>query len=125
MMIQLSETVFIEIIFKNLLNIILIFIPMLTESLNIRKNISLKPYNTFGIDVKAKYFCEIRSEIHLKNILSFHEFSSYNKLIIGGGSNILLTKDFNGLVIKISIPGIEILHEDEENVLVKAGAGVI
>src|SRR5690606_1924955 len=98
---------------------------MLIDSLNISKNISLKPYKTTGIDVKAKYFCEIRSEAHLKIILSSHEFSSYNKLIIGGGSNILLTKDFDGLVIKISVPAIEIIKEDDEYVFVKAGAGVI
>ncbi|MDO8550901.1 MAG: UDP-N-acetylmuramate dehydrogenase, partial [Ignavibacteria bacterium] len=93
--------------------------------MNISKNISLKPYNTFGIDVKAKFFSEIRSELQLKKILSSHEFNSIPKLIIGGGSNILLTKDFEGLVLKISIPDIEIISEDEETVEVKAGAGVI
>jgi len=95
------------------------------ESMNVSKNISLKPYNTFGIDVKAKFFSEIRSELQLKKILSFHEFNSIPKLIIGGGSNILLTKDFDGLVLKISIPEIEIISEDEETVTVKAGAGII
>ncbi|HSP88348.1 MAG TPA: UDP-N-acetylmuramate dehydrogenase [Ignavibacteriaceae bacterium] len=93
--------------------------------MNITKNISLKPFNTFGIDVKAKFFSEIRNEILLKKILSSHEFNSINKLILGGGSNILFTKDYDGLVIKISIPDIEIIYEDGETVLVKAGAGVI
>ena len=95
------------------------------KSMNISKNISLKPYNTFGIDVNAKFFSEVRSELQLKKILSSHEFNSIPKLIIGGGSNILLTKDFNGLVLKISIPDILILSEDEEFVTIKTGAGVV
>ncbi len=95
------------------------------ESIKVSKNISLKPYNTFGIDVKAKFFSEIKNELQLKKILTSHEFNSIPKLFIGGGSNILLTKDYEGLVLKISIPGIEIINEDEEKVIVKAGAGVI
>ncbi|OGU72150.1 MAG: UDP-N-acetylenolpyruvoylglucosamine reductase [Ignavibacteria bacterium RBG_16_34_14] len=93
--------------------------------MNVRKNISLKPFNTFGIDVKAKFFSEVRSELQLKKILSSHEFNSVPKLIIGGGSNILLTKDFDGLVLKVSIPDIEIISEDDKIVVIKAGAGVI
>ncbi len=93
--------------------------------MNVSKNISLKPYNTFGIDVKAKFFSEIRSELQLKKILSSNEFNSVPKLIIGGGSNILLTKGFDGLVLKISIPDILIINEDEEFVTIKIGAGVI
>jgi UDP-N-acetylmuramate dehydrogenase len=95
------------------------------QPFNITENISLKPYNTFGINVLARYFTEIRSEIHLKQILSSHDFSSLSKLIIGGGSNILLSKNYDGLVLKISVPGIEIINEDEENVVIKSGAGVI
>jgi len=95
------------------------------ESLNIQQDISLLPYNTFGINVNAKYFSEIRSEEQLIKILSQQNPEFANKLILGGGSNVLLTKDFNGLVLKISIPGIEIINEDDEKVIVKAGAGVV
>jgi UDP-N-acetylmuramate dehydrogenase len=95
------------------------------NSLNVGRNISLKPYNTFGINVNAKFFSEVRSEEQLKKILSSHEFHSVKKLIIGGGSNILLTNNFDGIVLKISIPDIEIIFEDENYAFVKAGAGVI
>ena len=89
------------------------------------KNISLKNLNTFGVDVKSKYFVEIHSEEELKQILNSEEYSNQQKLILGGGSNILFTKDFDGLVIKNSISGIEILDEDNKTVIVEAGAGVI
>ncbi len=91
--------------------------------MKIEKNISLKSYNTFGIDVKAKFFSEIYDETELKEVFSSDEYKSLPKLILGGGSNILLTKDFDGLVLKISISGIEIIGEDNETVLIKAGAG--
>lgn len=95
------------------------------ESIKVNKNVSLKPYNTFGIDVKAEFFLEVKSEVHLKKILLSQEFNLLPKLIIGGGSNILLTKDFGGLVLKISIPDINVVYEDDESVLIRAGAGVI
>lgn len=91
----------------------------------IHKDISLKPYNTFGIDIKAKYFVEIHNESEIKKIFSAGELNSIPKLIIGGGSNILLTRDFEGLVLRISIPGIKILNENDDSVIIKAGAGVI
>jgi UDP-N-acetylmuramate dehydrogenase len=93
--------------------------------MKIEKNISLKPYNTFGIDAKAKFFSEIYDETQLKEILSSEECKSLPKLILGGGSNVLLTKNFDGLALKISIPGIETINEDDETVLIKAGAGEI
>lgn len=96
-----------------------------TGKMKIEKNISLKRYNTFGIDVKAKFFSEISSELQLKEILSANEYKHLPRLILGGGSNVLFTKDFDGLVLKISIPGIEIIKEDEKTVTIKAGAGVI
>jgi UDP-N-acetylmuramate dehydrogenase len=84
----------------------------------------LKEFNTFNINVKAKYFTEVNSEEELKQVLNSEEYSKLKKLIIGSGSNILFTKDFNGIVIKNSIPGINIISEDEESVIVEAGAGV-
>ncbi len=89
------------------------------------KNISLKNLNTFGVDVKSKYFVEIYSEEELKQALNSGEYSNHQKLILGGGSNILFTKDYDGLVIKNSIPGIKLLDEDSKKVIVEAGAGVI
>jgi UDP-N-acetylmuramate dehydrogenase len=93
--------------------------------MKIKKNTSLKPYNTFGIDVKAKFFSEVTSEKQLKDILSSDEYSNTPKLFLGGGSNILFTKDFDGLVLRISIQEIEKVSEDRETIKIKAGAGVI
>jgi UDP-N-acetylmuramate dehydrogenase len=93
--------------------------------MNILENVSLKNYNTFGIDVKAKAVAEIFSKDELKEILLFSEFKNSKKLVVGGGSNILLTKDFDGLVIKNSITGINIIDEDKSTVLIQAGSGVI
>jgi len=93
--------------------------------MKILKEVSLKSYNTFRIDAKAKYFAEVKNEDELIEILTAGEYKNIPKLILGGGSNILLTKDFDGLVLKISLPGIEIIDEDDETIKIKAGAGVI
>jgi UDP-N-acetylmuramate dehydrogenase len=92
--------------------------------LQIQENISLKPYNSFGIDVKANYFAEIFDEADLIKLFKNEVVKSNKLLIIGGGSNVLFTEDYKGLVIKISIKGIqsEVL---EDKVLVTAGAGEV
>ena len=92
--------------------------------MDIKQNFSLINNNTFGIDVKAKYFAEVFSIDELKELLSLEKYGSLSKFILGGGSNILFTRDFNGLVIKISSAEIKIIKEDEESVFVKANAGV-
>ncbi len=94
-------------------------------SLNIQQNISLKPYNTFGIDVKAREFVEIRTLEELVVLCQVFNLSEREILVIGGGSNLLLTKDFEGMVIKIVMEGIEKTHEDNEHVWVKAMAGEV
>lgn len=92
--------------------------------LDIQSNVSLKPYNTFGIEAKARYWVEIETEEQLKTVLQLTEYLAVPKLILGGGSNLLFTRDFEGLVIKVSIQGIEVVREDDTHVYVKAGAGV-
>lgn len=89
--------------------------------MQIFQNISLKPYNTFGIDVISKHFVSVTSLDDLKYILLLKEHN--NILVLGGGSNMLLTKNFDGLVIHINIKGIEIISEDDNIVYVKANAG--
>jgi UDP-N-acetylmuramate dehydrogenase len=91
--------------------------------MQIQENFSLKPYNTFGIDVKAKWFASFQSGEELNEALTFGSKNSVSPLILGGGSNILFTKDYNGLVLKNEINGIELIHEDEEYIYVKVGAG--
>tara|TARA_R110002049_G_scaffold993_11_gene7292 strand:- start:77438 stop:78451 length:1014 start_codon:yes stop_codon:yes gene_type:complete len=87
----------------------------------IQQNISLKPYNTFGIDVTAAYFVAVTNLAELKDVLALQEYP--NKLILGGGSNMLLTQNQDKLVIHINLKGIEIVSENENDVLVKASAG--
>ncbi|MBI3883517.1 MAG: FAD-binding protein, partial [Sphingobacteriales bacterium] len=99
--------------------------------MEIQENISLKRYNTFGIDALAKYFANFNSEQELEEILDLKKLSIINYqlsieksiLPLGGGSNILFTKDFDGLVLKNNIKGIEKVSEDEQHVFIKAGAG--
>jgi len=87
----------------------------------IEKNISLQPFNTFGIDAKAQYFARFDTVEKLQSVLS--EKQSTPLLTIGGGSNILLTKDFEGLVLKNEIGGIERIKEDENFYYIQAGGG--
>lgn len=93
--------------------------------MNIQENISLKSVNTFGIAKNARFFTIINSETTLKEALKWARDRHQEVLILGGGSNILLTKDFDGLVIKIELQGITLIEENEENVFVKVGAGVV
>lgn len=89
----------------------------------IQENVSLKTYNTFGIDVTARFFVEITHVKDLQKLIQQPIYKEQEKFILGGGSNVLLTQDFDGLVVKINIPGIEVIEENEEAVWVKAGAG--
>jgi len=89
----------------------------------VKTKISLKPYNTFGIDVNAADFIEINSIEGLKFIIETFDLVNRHTLVIGGGSNILLTKNYDGLVLKMAILGIEKVSEDAEHVYIKAMAG--
>src|SRR4028118_529355 len=91
----------------------------------ILENISLQPYNTFGIDAKARFFIEIHSMAELQELLKNPAYRQMPKLILGGGSNLLFTQNFDGLLIKISIPGIEKTDENANYVYLKVGAGVV
>ncbi|SIO54878.1 UDP-N-acetylmuramate dehydrogenase [Chitinophaga niabensis] len=91
--------------------------------MSVLENVSLRPYNTFGIDATARYFASFDSPAVLQAILEDPKWEGVPKMILGGGSNILLTKDYEGLVLKNEIKGIHILKEDEEHVYVQAGAG--
>lgn len=91
--------------------------------MDIKQDISVLQYNTFGIDVKAKYFSEFTTEKELISLLQTNEVKNNEQLILGGGSNVLLTKNFDGIVLKNSIKGIEIIKEEGDFVFVKSGAG--
>ena len=89
--------------------------------MQIENNISLKPFNTFGIEAIAKYFVSVTTIEELKEVLLLKNYP--NKFILGGGSNMLLTKDQESLVIHINIKGISIVSEDDDFVTIKANAG--
>jgi UDP-N-acetylmuramate dehydrogenase len=90
----------------------------------LQEHTSLKPFNTFGIPVCAHFFAEVFTEADLDHILHDVRIKSKPLLVLGGGSNVLFTKDFEGLVLKISIPGIS-AEQQGSRVLVSAGAGVV
>jgi UDP-N-acetylmuramate dehydrogenase len=87
------------------------------------ENFSLQPYNTFGIDAKARYFTEVSSVEELLEALNTPATQTLPLLFLGGGSNILLTKDFEGLAIRLNLKGIheDLISENEILVTVKAG----
>jgi UDP-N-acetylmuramate dehydrogenase len=93
--------------------------------MNAKENFSLKFLNTFGIDAKAGYFLEFNSIKELHRIIHDSQWMNFEKLILGGGSNILFTKNFDGLVLQNKIKGIEIIKEEGDDVYVQAGAGEI
>ena len=93
--------------------------------MQITSNISLKSLNTFGIEVKAKYFTEIQSLENIIELLETKEYKNNARLILGGGSNLLLTKDVDGLVIKNNLKGISIVKETDDTVWVKCAAGEV
>jgi len=90
----------------------------------IQENVSLKPYNSFGIDVKASLFAEVFNEADLEQLFEHDALKLPQILIIGGGSNVLFTQNYQGLVIKISIKGISV-QKTQDGILVTAGAGEV
>jgi UDP-N-acetylmuramate dehydrogenase len=91
--------------------------------MKIEQNYNLSKLNTFGINANASDFVEIKSETDLQELFKMREFKENEKIFLGGGSNILFTKNFNGIVILNKLKGIEITKEDLENVEVRAMGG--
>ena len=91
--------------------------------MNIIANYPLLKLNTFGVDVKAKYFVSINTVNELIELTKTKVFKDSQLLILGGGSNILFKKDFDGLVILNNIKGKEIIDQTQESIFLKIGAG--
>jgi UDP-N-acetylmuramate dehydrogenase len=85
--------------------------------------IDLQSYNTFGLKAFAKHLISVHSVPEALELFQSDIFKNEKHLFLGGGSNILLTKDFDGLVVKVELKGIDILEEDDETITVKVGAG--
>jgi UDP-N-acetylmuramate dehydrogenase len=95
----------------------------MTERLSIHPNFSLRHHNTFGIDAKAHAYVQVASVEALQSIKNEPVLAGLPRLVLGGGSNILLTNDFPGLVLHICSRGIAIVAEDAAAVYVRAAAG--
>ena len=91
--------------------------------MNIKKNFSLSLYNSFRVNHNSSYFIEIESENKLLKFLEDEKYLNEDKLILGGGSNILFSKDFDGVILLNKIKGIKILKEDDNHVYIRVGSG--
>lgn len=92
--------------------------------LQIHQNVSLKNFNTFGVESNARYFVEINHKDELAELFLDPQWRETPMLVLGGGSNLLLVADFDGLVIRMNIRGIE--HRINHNeVFIEAGAGEV
>jgi len=92
--------------------------------MQIGQNVNLVSFNTFHIQAVANYFSSFKDVVELESLLGFADEKKIRKeLILGGGSNILFTKNFDGIVLRNEIKGIQIVKENDNHVYVKAGAG--
>ena len=89
----------------------------------IAQNISLKPFNSFGIEAIAAYYSRIDTEVALEELLQEPILRNQKILVLGGGSNMLFTKDINGLVVHNQIRGIHIIQETNDTIYLKVMAG--
>ncbi len=91
--------------------------------MKIQKNVSLQPYNSFGLEATARYFVSLDSVATIQELLETKSYAAVPRIILGGGSNILLTKNIDGIVLKNDLKGIDVVEELADHWLVKAGAG--
>lgn len=93
--------------------------------MTIEENKALAQLHTFHLEVRARYFVEVTTVNELKALLESEVFKNNSRLILGGGSNVLFTKDFEGLVVKVALQGIHVEKETDAEVVVKVGAGMV
>jgi UDP-N-acetylmuramate dehydrogenase len=94
-------------------------------TMQISRHVNLRPFNTFGIEAYCDYFTEINSIAEFKALTAEAVYKENRRLIVGGGSNLLFTGDFKGIVIRNQIKGIDIVSESEKDVVVRVGAGEV
>lgn len=92
-------------------------------SVLVQSQVSLKPYNTFGIDVKAQFFAQAHNDDEVRQLLAHAGEQQLPVLVIGGGSNLLLTADIQALVLRMASVGVRLLSDDGQHVIVEAEAG--
>jgi len=91
--------------------------------LQVQSDVSLKPFNTFGVEVKARWFVEAHNDSDVRDALAWASEKNVEVLVVGGGSNLLLTGDIEGLVLHMASRGIRVTHEDCGGAIVEAEAG--
>ncbi|MBL0844447.1 UDP-N-acetylmuramate dehydrogenase [Pseudomonas mediterranea] len=92
-------------------------------SLQVQAGVSLKPFNSFGVDVKARLFAEAHEDAQVREALAYAAGHGVPLLVIGGGSNLLLTGDIDALVLRMASRGIRLLSDEGERVVIEAEAG--
>jgi UDP-N-acetylmuramate dehydrogenase len=95
----------------------------MTQSLPVQHHYSLRQLNTFGVAASAQAYLPVTDAAQLEQVRQDATLAALPRLVLGGGSNILLTRDFPGLVLHMGIKGIEIVGEDETATYVRAAAG--
>jgi len=91
----------------------------------IRTGVSLKSHNSFQIDAKAAYWADIFEQSDMVRLMDTAIFHDQPRYILGGGSNTLFMQDYPGLIIKTRIPGISVINENDREVVLRVGAGVV
>ncbi|HEX2617925.1 MAG TPA: UDP-N-acetylmuramate dehydrogenase [Flavobacteriales bacterium] len=93
--------------------------------MDIHRDVDLQPYNTFHVRARAAWFAPFTTVDELRHALNDERLQGLPRLVLGGGSNMLFTRDWPGVVLRNEVPGIEVLGDDGEHVVVRAGAGVV
>lgn len=92
-------------------------------TLLVQSQVSLKPFNSFGVDVRAQLFAQAESDADVREALAYAREHELPLLVVGGGSNLLLTADIKALVLRMASRGIRQLSDDGQHVMIEAEAG--
>ena len=92
--------------------------------MHIESGVSLKPFNTFGLPAIARHLVRIRSDADVRAVVDHPEWGRGPKFVLGGGSNVILTRDMPEVVLKVEVPGLKLLRDEARASIVEAGAGV-
>lgn len=93
--------------------------------MTIERNVDLRPFNTFGVSCRAAALAAFATADELRALLKHPELQGLERLVLGGGSNMLFTRDWPGVVLHNSVPGLDVIAEDDDKVTLRAGAGVV
>jgi len=98
-------------------------LPAAPPELGVEARVNLRELNTFGLPAVAHHLVRVRSEADVRRIVDHPRWGRAPKLVLGGGSNLVFTKDVEGLVIKVEVPGLRLLREEPDAWVIEAGAG--